>query len=171
MGKLYKFIYSPRTIIIVVILFSLLFFISEGLLKNIDTRFTDFGPIKDKNGEYTTFLGIKLDNWTKVIIVYIIVLLTTLLSSYYHIITEDIKRYVHNPLVKKVGYLKYWAYITLIIEPTFSMLLHVIKFFATATFQLQYILPQILGSYISELPFLLKELKHKKFKTGKTLIL
>ena len=49
---------------------------------------------------------------------------------------------------------------TLLINP---YTLYILQFYATATFQIQYIIPQFLGNYITDLPFTLKWLNGKKF--------
>ena len=50
-----------------------------------------------------------------------------------------------------------------IIDPIIQIILYIIRFYATATFQIQYIIPQFIGSYITDLPFTLKWLNGKKF--------
>ena len=42
-------------------------------------------------------------------------------------------------------------------------MIYIIKFYATATIQIQYIIPQLIGSYIVNIPFMLHWLKGKEF--------
>ena len=60
-------------------------------------------------------------------------------------------------------YNKLLTYVITLIDPFIKTLLYIIEFYATATFQLQFILPQFLGAYITNLPFTLHLLKQKTF--------
>ena len=43
----------------------------------------------------------------------------------------------------------------MLLDPLFNTLLYIITFYATATFQIQYLLPQLLGTYIINIPYIL----------------
>lgn len=163
-SKIFKVVNNPKFAFIMIWLFFITFFLSQGLTSGFDKNFLKFGPTEDDEGNPTTFLGIKLKNWHNVIIAYIVIFFTSVLSSYYkNVIGDNLHAYIWNPAVKEVKYSKFWTYLVLLIDPIVNIIIYVIKFFATATFQVQYILPQFLASYFISLPFTLKLLNSKTF--------
>ena len=164
LSSIYDFFNNPRTALIIILIFFLVFLLSEGLTVGFGNNFLAFGPTKDINGQPTQFMGINIDTWTKVGVIYTITFIASLLSAYYETnIYSNIHAYVWNPAVKEVPFSKFWTYIILILNPIIQILLYIIRFFATATFQLQYIIPQFVASYIVDLPFTLKWLSGKTF--------
>ena len=164
LNSVLEFFNNPRTALIIILIFFLAFFLSEGLTVGFGNNFLSFGPTNDENGKSTQFMGIKVDTWTKVGIVYTIIFIASLLSAYFNTnVYSNIHSYVWNPAVKKVPYSKFWTYLISILDPIIKTLLYVIQFFATATFQLQYIIPQFVASYLIDLPFTLKWLSSKTF--------
>lgn len=141
-----------------------LFFAYEGYQTGFKDNFLKFGPTEDENGNSASILGIKLDNWENVVLAYIIIFLSTILQTYYsYAVEHSLFKYLSNPLIKNINYSKFWAYLLSFLDPLMHILLHIVTFFATATFQLQYILPQLLGIYLASLPFIYKKLNSKKF--------
>ena len=138
---------------------------TEGLTTGFGNNFLSFGPTKDEqSGELTMFMGIKLNSWTSVNVVYLIIFISTILQSYYgNVVGSNLNAYVFNPAVELVPYSKFWTYLVYMIDPLISIILYILQFYATATFQIQYIIPQFLGNYITDLPFTLKWLNGKKF--------
>jgi hypothetical protein len=164
LSNVLDYLNNPKTATLLVLIFLLVFFLSEGFTTGFGDNFLTFGPTIDEDGEPTTFMGIKLSSWKHVIIIYTIVFLSTVLQSYYtNVIETNLHAYVWNPAVTIVSFSKFWSYLVLLIDPIVIMALYVITFYATATFQLQYIIPQFLGSYIVDLPFTIKWLNSKKF--------
>lgn len=162
--KVLDFFNNPRTALIVILIFFLAFFLSEGLTVGFGNNFLSFGPTVDSDGEPTKFMGIELDSWNKVGLVYVIVFIACILNSYYGwVVGSNIHAYVWNPAVTEVPFNKFWTYLILIINPLIQIILYVITFFATATFQIQYIIPQFIANYLMDLPFTLMWLKGKKF--------
>lgn len=162
--KLFNFFNNPKTALLIILAFFLSFFLGQGLTKGFGNNFAKFGPTEDDDGEPSTFLGIELNSWKNVILAYAIIFLSSMLSSYYHnVVGDDLRAYIWNPAVKTVKYSKFWSYLVLLVDPLINIILHVIQFFATATFQIQYILPQFLASYFVGLPFTLEWLNSKTF--------
>lgn len=63
-------------------------------------------------------MGIKLESWNLVGIVYVIIFISTLLQSYYfNVVGINISSYVFNAAVKKVPFSKLWTYLILLINP------------------------------------------------------
>jgi hypothetical protein len=162
--KIYEFFNNPRTALFIMLIFFLVYYLSIGLTVGFGNNFLSFGPKKDKDGNYTHFMGIQLSSWKLVGVVYVIIFITTVLQSYYqNVVGQNIHGYVWNTAVQKVPYSKFWTYLVLLVDPFINILLSIIRFYATATFQIQYVIPQFIGSYITDLPFTLKWLSGKKF--------
>ena len=162
--KLLRFLSQPSTALLTILFFLLGFFLSEGLYFGFGNNFVAFGPTNDTKGEPTKFMGISLKSWSDVSIAYVIIFISTLLQSYYGwIVSNNISSYVFNPTVKLIPYNKFWTYLILIINPIITTMLFVINFFATATLQMQFIIPQFLANYLANLPFTLSWLNKKKF--------
>ena len=162
---MFDFFNNPKIALLIMLIFLFAFFLTEGLTTGFGNNFLSFGPTKDKqSGEPTMFMGIKLNSWTSVNVVYLIIFISTILQSYYgNAVGVNIHAYVYNPAVELVPYSKFWTYLVLLINPLITIILYIIQFYATATFQIQYIIPQFIGSYITDLPFTLKWLHGKKF--------
>ena len=163
-AKIFDFFNNPKNALIIILLFLLGFFLTQGFTTGFGNNFLAFGPTNDQLGNPTQFMGIKLESWNLVGIVYVIIFISTLLQSYYfNVVGINISSYVFNAAVTKVPFSKLWTYLILLINPFISIILYIIKFYATATFQIQYILPQFIASYIVDLPFVLSWLKKKTF--------
>lgn len=164
LSKIYNFFNNPRTTLILMFIFFLGYYLSIGLTVGFGNDFLKFGPTKDEKGKYTHFMGIEMKSWKIVAVVYVIIFLSTVLQSYYqNIVTHNIDSYVWNSAVKTVPYSKFWTYLILLLDPFIEILLTVIRFYATATFQIQFVIPQFIGSYLTDLPFTLKWLSGKRF--------
>jgi hypothetical protein len=126
-------------------------------------QFLHFGP--GTNDENTAqFLGITLDTWPKVGLMYLAGFLSSLMSNYYYYaMNTNLHSYIWNRAIKKVPFSKRWTYVVILAEPIFMQLLTVISFFTTLTLQLQFILPQFIGGMIMEVPFSLQRLREKEF--------
>ena len=126
-------------------------------------QFLHFGP--GTNDENTAqFLGITLDTWPKVGLMYLAGFLSSLMSNYYYYaMNTNLHSYIWNRAIKKVPFSKRWTYVVILAEPVFMQLLTVISFFTTLTLQLQFILPQFIGGMIMEVPFSLQRLREKEF--------
>jgi hypothetical protein len=162
-ARILEFFLSPKVALVIFTLFLVgyITFIAEegGFTKS----FLHFGPGTDKDNT-TTFIGIRLDSWTKVGTLYAISFLSALLTSYYQTVMGDnLHSYIWNKAIDTVPYSKTWTYIVVLIEPFFYQILGIIQFFTNMTMQLQFILPQFVGSLIAETPFVLRRLGEKRF--------
>ena len=70
---------------------------------------------------------------------------------------------LHNFAIIDMKSNKLLTYVITMVDPFIKTLLYIIEFYATATFQFQFILPQFIGSYIATLPFTLNLLEQKTF--------
>ena len=101
---------------------------SDGFLK--------FGP-----DEKVSFLGMKINTWTRVIMLYTLGFLTSILTSYYQTVMYD---FIHSKLwnpayLKKIQISKQWATIIVSFEPILYWILSIIQFFITLTVKLQFL--------------------------------
>ena len=164
LDKIINFFDNPITALISIILFALVFFIYNASTNNIHNNFFSFGPTKDENDKSVMFLGAYLDTWGHVIIAYILIFLASVFSNYYtNVMNHNIFNLSRNLAIIDIKTNKLLTYIITMIDPFINTLLYIITFYATASFQIQYIIPQFLGSYIMHLPFALRSLGNKKF--------
>jgi hypothetical protein len=160
--EIMKILSSPQSAILIFTLFLigyLIFLDTEGGFKQ---KFLKFGP--DKDGS-TTFVGIKIDNWSKVIMMYLIGFFSALISSYYNaVMGTTVHTYTYNAAVEDIPYNKQLIYLISILEPILFQILWITQIYMDLMMQLQFIIPQFIGSYISSIPFVIKMLSTKKYK-------
>jgi hypothetical protein len=154
-----NFFFEPRMaffIFTTFIIIYLVFLDEEGAFKN----FTKFGPDPDQK-----FIGMKIDTWHKVILLYVVGFFSALLQSYYSTVMFDfIHSKLWNPAYKeKIKITKFWATIICLVEPLLYWLLGIVQFFITLTMKLQFIIPQFLGTLIVDVPYSLMKISEKKF--------
>lgn len=162
-GGLLEFFTSPKVALIVFTLFLVgyIVFIDEegGFTKS----FLHFGPgISDDTT--TKFMGIKLDSWHKVILLYFVSFFSALLTAYYDTIMKNqLHSYLWNHAIRRVPFSKSWTYAIVLMEPFFFQVLAIVQFFTSMTMQLQFIVPQFLGDFIASVPFTLQRMGDKRF--------
>jgi hypothetical protein len=153
-----RFFSNPRVVVVLFVIFLvgyLIFIDEEG---GFADNFTTFGPSDSR------FMLMKLDTWTKVIVVYFVSFFSAMMTTYYdNVMESNIHSYLWNPAIKKVPFSKTWTYIIVFLEPVFMELLGLITLMASLTLQLQFILPELIGSMLAETPFVLQILGTKKF--------
>ena len=163
-NKIINLLNNPITALILIIFFATLFFLYNALTSNITNHFFAFGPTKDEDNKPVTFLGTELNTWSHVIIAYILILVASIFSSYYvNVMDYNIFHSLHNFAIIDMKSNKLLTYVITMVDPFIKTLLYIIEFYATATFQLQYIIPQFVGSYIMNLPFTIHLLNSKRF--------
>jgi len=159
-----EFINNPIIVLFIIILFCVFYFTYTSLVGDLQSNFFLFGPIKDENDNYLPFISFILDTWTKVIMAYLLILFSSIFHHYYiNIMNQNFFYFLTNKTIKQMPYNKLFTYIITLLDPFIKTLLYIVGFYATSTFQLQFILPQFIGSYIATLPFTLKLLKQKTF--------
>lgn len=162
-GGLVEFFMSPKVALIVFTLFLVAYIVfidEEGGFKG---KFLHFGPGTNASNT-TSFMNIRLDSWKKVGLLYVVSFFASLLTSYYQsVMANNIHSYIWNRALKSMPYSKTWTYAVVLMEPFFYQILSIVQFFTSLTMQLQFIVPQFLGSLIAEVPFTLKRLGEKRF--------
>jgi hypothetical protein len=126
-------------------------------------KFLHFGPGTDDENT-ANFLGVRLDSWNKVIMMYVISFFAAIVTQYYsNAVGSNLHSYVWNRATPVIPYSKIQSYIVLFIDPILMEVLSIINFLTTLTLQLQFILPQAVGSYIAYIPGIMARLADKKF--------
>jgi hypothetical protein len=155
---------SPKTILAISAIFMtgyVAFIAHEG---GFSSSFLHFGP--GTTSENTTqFLGIILDSWPKVRLMYFVSFLSSIMSTYYgYAMTNNLHSYIWNRAVPKVPFSRRWTYIVVLAEPFLFQVLSITSFSTTLTMQLQFIVPQFIGSMIIEIPFSIQRLREKEYE-------
>jgi len=164
LDRIGTYLSSPKSILIISILFFTGYIIFINLEGGFSQQFLHFGPGTTEENT-TQFLGITLDTWPKVGLMYLAGFISSLMSSYYYYaMSNNLHSYIWNRAITKVPFSKRWTYVIILAEPLFMQILTIISFFTTLTLQLQFILPQFIGSVIVEIPFTLQRLKEKEFE-------
>ena len=127
-------------------------------------QFLHFGSGTDESNT-TQFLGIVLDSWPKVYLMYLAGFISSVMSTYYnYAMTNNLHSYIWNRAIPKVPFSKRWTYIVILAEPLFYQVLGIITFFTSLTMQLQFIIPQFIGGTLIEIPFTIQRLREKEFE-------
>ena len=156
--KSVNFLFLPKVSFFIFIMSLIVYLIlldDEGAFKN---NFLKFGP--DDN---TKFLGMMLNTWEKVILVYFISFFSSILQTYASTAMFNfIYLKMWNPAYKtKINMTKTWAQIITTIEPLLIWILRIIQFFCNMTMQLQYLVPQFLGHALTSVPYGLLKVDEK----------
>ena len=156
---------SPKTIIFISTVFLAGYMAFIQVEGGFSSQFLHFGP--GTNADNTTsFIGIVLDTWSKTILMYFVSFLSSLMNTYYlYAMTNNLHSYIWNRAITHVPFSKKWTYIVILSEPLLMQILQITSFFTTLTLQLQFILPQFIGSAIVEIPFTIAMLRLKTFET------
>jgi len=157
------FFYKPQVALTIFIIFILGYLIFIDKYGGFANGFLHFGPGTNEINT-TKFLGIKLDSWEKVGLLYFLAFIASLITSYYNtVINDNLHSYIWNRAIPHIPYNKFWTYLIVLVEPFLYEALSLIQFFTNLTLQLQFIIPQFLGSFIVKVPFFLKILNTKTY--------
>ena len=159
-----KLLFKPKVsffIFLICLIVYLILLDEEGAFKN---NFLKFGP--DPN---TKFLGMAMNTWEKVILVYFISFFSSILQTYASTAMFNfIYLKMWNPAYKtKINMTKTWAQIITTIEPLLIWILRIIQFFCSMTMQLQFLIPQFLGHALTSVPYGLLKVD-EKYKVTKS---
>ena len=159
MSILKRIFFEPRMAFCLFVFFMvgyMLFLDEEGAFNN----FFGFGPDPS-----IRFLGMSLDTWHKVLLVYAVGFISSLLQGYYSTVMFDfIHSKLWNPAYRqRILVSKRWAQTIVTVEPLMDWILDIVQFFVTMTMRFQFILPQLLGQIIVDLPYGLMKIEENKF--------
>jgi hypothetical protein len=163
LNAFFDFFMSPKVALFIFIFFIIGYIVFIDEEGGFSEQFLHFGP-GTTEANTTKFLGIKLDSWNKVALLYVVGFFASMLTTYYQtVMGQNIHSYIWNRAIKSIPYSRTWTYAIVILEPLFYQILSIVQFFTNMTLQLQFILPQFLGSYLADVPFTLKLLGEKRF--------
>jgi hypothetical protein len=158
-----SFLNNPYIAVIIFIVFLVGFFVYLDIEGSFENGFLHFGPGDDRENT-TTFMGIKLDSWSKVITLYIMCFFTGVLTSYYNeTVKETMFKEIWNADQKVLTYTQAGTYTVSIIDPLIMHALNILALLETLTIQFQFILPLVVGQYMLDLSYLLDVLAKKEF--------
>jgi hypothetical protein len=156
---------SPKTIMFISTVFLAGYMAFIQVEGGFSSQFLHFGPGTNEDNT-TSFIGIVLDTWSKTILMYFVSFLSSLMNTYYlYAMTNNLHSYIWNRAMPHVPFSKKWTYIVILSEPLLMQILQITSFFTTLTLQLQFILPQFIGSAIVEIPFTIAMLRLKTFES------
>ena len=157
------FLSSPKTILMFSAIYLTGYITFIGKEGGFTSQFLHFGPGTDSSNT-TTFIGIVLDNWQKVILMYFVSFISSIMNTYYlYAMTNNLHSYIWNRAVPKVPFSR-WTYIVILAEPLILQILSITQFFTNLTMQLQFIVPQFIGSMLIEIPFSIQRLREKEYE-------
>ena len=160
--KIIRFFSSPAALVLMLIVFLISYFVFLDIEGSFTSDFLQVGPSKDGiNMSY--FMGIKLDSWTKVVLLYGISFLTGALSTAYEISTAPILSSVYLPDSVLVSESMMSTYGITLLSPFISEGLNIVELFTGLTLQFQFILPGIIGRTMVHVPYILNVLSAKTF--------
>jgi hypothetical protein len=156
---------SPKAILAISGVYLTGYMIFIGKEGGFSSQFLHFGPGTDSTNT-TTFIGIVLDSWEKVLLMYAVSFLSAVMNTYYlYAMTNNLHSYIWNRAVPKVPFSRRWTYIVVLAEPFIMQVLSITQFFTNLTMQLQFIIPQFIGSTLIEIPFTIQRLREKEYET------
>lgn len=157
-SRIADFLSSPKTILGVSAIFMtgyISFIAAEG---GFSSQFLHFGPGTDASNT-TTFIGIVLDTWSKVWLMYFVSFLSAVMNTYYmYAMTNNLHSYIWNRSTLQPA-------LDLRGQPFIMQVLTITTFFTTLTMQLQFIVPQFIGGMIIEVPFSMQRLREKEYES------
>jgi len=156
---------SPKTIMFISTIFLAGYIAFIQVEGGFSSQFLHFGPGTNEDNT-ASFIGIVLDTWPKVILMYFVSFLSSLMNTYYlYAMTNNLHSYIWNRAITDVPFSKKWTYVVILSEPLLMQILQITSFFTTLTLQLQFIIPQFVGSAIIEIPFTIAMLRLKTFES------
>jgi len=157
------FLSSPSVVVLCFIVFLVLYFTYLGVEGSFASDFLLVGPTKDET-IMSYFMGIPLDTWAKVSLLYFISFITGVLTTLYELsVTAELHSSVYNTEIMNINQSSFSVYGVMLSDPFIKEALNVINFFTYATLQLQFIMPLLIGKYVVHIPYILSVLSTKTF--------
>jgi hypothetical protein len=162
-ASIFDYFLDPLVALFIFVIFLVGYLVFIDLEGGFSKKFLHFGPGTTPENT-ASFLGVEMNSWDKVILMYVVSFFAALVTQYYNTaVSMNLHSYVWNRATPVIPYSKPATLTVLFTEPILLQILDVIKFLTTLTLQLQFILPQALGSYIAFIPGMLARIKDKKF--------
>ena len=158
--RIRDFFFEPRVALVVFVVFIISYLILLDEEGTFADKFLNFGP-----SHHTKFLNMSVNTWEKAIIVYMLAFVTSLLTSYYGTVMYDfIHSKVFNPAFKDtIDVPKNWVLAIVSLDPILFWILGIIQFFINLTMELQFIVPQLIGTAIIDISYAYLKVSQNKF--------
>ena len=155
---------APITVLIASLTFMAGYMTFIALEGGFSSQFLHFGPGTNASNT-TTFVGIVLDTWPKVYLMYFVSFLSSIMNTYYtYSMSNNLHSYIWNKAITKVPFSKRWTYVVIFSEPFLYLVLSITTFYTNLTMQLQFLIPQFIGCTLMEIPFTFQRLREKTFE-------
>ena len=155
---------SPITVLFVSLMFMTCYMTFIALEGGFSSQFLHFGPGTDASNT-TSFVGIILDTWPKVYLMYFVSFLSSVMNTYYtYSMSNNLHSYIWNKAITRVPFSRRWTYVVIMSEPFLYLVLSITSFYTNLTMQLQFLIPQFIGCTLMEIPFTFQRLREKEFE-------
>ena len=155
---------APITVLIASLTFMAGYMTFIALEGGFSSQFLHFGPGTNASNT-TTFVGIVLDTWPKVYLMYFVSFLSSIMNTYYtYSMSNNLHSYIWNKAITKVPFSKRWTYVVIFSEPFLYLVLSITTFYTNLTMQLQFLIPQFIDCTLMEIPFTFQRLREKTFE-------
>lgn len=141
--KLVDLLMDPRVAILLFMLFCIAYVVFMDEEGAFSKRFLKFGPGPDAN-----FMGITLDSWSKVVMVYAISFCTALMTGYYGaaLSTNFYEKLIDPDLV--VPFSRRVVFGIVSVDKAIGLLLEIITIMVITTQQLQFMVPGLFADLL-----------------------
>jgi hypothetical protein len=167
MGKYTDFFFHPVTALMVftIFIFVYLMFLDES--GAFSEKFLHFGPGTTEQNT-AKFIGMPMNTWQKVIMLYIIGFFISFIKTYYDsVINDKVYSYIFNKALSEIPLKRLHTYLIILSDPLLKGIIDIVQIFTIFAGQLQFILPQLIGQYVARIPFVLNILGEKEFTEHK----
>ena len=154
---------APIMVLFVSLMFMTCYMTFIALEGGFSSQFLHFGPGTDASNT-TSFVGIILDTWPKVYLMYFVSFLSAVMNTYYtYSMSNNLHSYIWNKAITRVPFSRRWTYVVIMSEPFLYLVLSITSFYTNLTMQLQFLIPQFIGCTLMEIPFTFQRLREKEF--------
>lgn len=156
-----KLFFKPSIAFLIMVVFITMYLCILMINHAFDSaNFLQFGPSNNLK-----FIGMTLDTWDKVYVMYFLGFFATLLQQYYGVVMYD---FIHSKLWNPAFHdkIKVPRHIVILITfcgPIMEAILRIIQFCVTMTMQLQFLLPELLAIMIVDIPYGFMKVQKNKF--------
>jgi hypothetical protein len=167
MGKYTDLFFNPVTALMVITIFIFVYLMFLDESGAFSQKFLHFGPGTNEQNT-AKFIGMPMNTWQKVIMLYIIGFFISFIKTYYESVIDDkVYSYIFNKALSEIPLTRLHTYLIILLDPLLKGIINIVQIFTIFAGQLQFILPQLIGQYIARIPFVLNILGEKEFSEKK----
>lgn len=167
MGKYTDFFLRPTTALMIFTFFIFVYLMYLDKTGAFTQKFLHFGPGTNEQNT-AKFIGMPMDTWHKVIMLYILGFFISFIKTYYDsVVNDEVYQYIFNKALSEIPLKRIDTYLIVLMDPLLKGVLDIIQIFTIFAGQLQFLLPQLVGQYIARIPFVFNILGEKEFSEKK----